>query len=101
MEVGDTVSLRPIEINGENGKYFQTLTCARSEQEAPPELKKKYSGMLDEQNGFGFVDDVFVAGHLLKNLELGEVPFVSGEAILNYNKKRGTWGWAAINCQEF
>lgn len=99
LEVGDTVSVRPIEINGENGKYFQTLTCVRSEQEAPLELKKKYSGMLDEQNGFGFVDDIFVAGHLLKNLELGEVPFVSGEAILNYNKKRGTWGWAAINCE--
>lgn len=97
VNVGDTISVRPVEMNGENGKYFKALTCCKTNEEPPAGLKKKFSGMLQEMEGYGFVDDIFVAGHLFKELKLGEVPFVSGEAILNYNKRKGTWGWAAIS----
>ena len=51
---------------------------------------------LDVEGSFGFADDVFIDNSLMQEHEIEHGSFVNGTAIINYNKKKGSWGWKAI-----
>jgi hypothetical protein len=59
---------------------------------------KDFSGIIkiNAIGNFGFVvnEDIFVTSDLTKDLQ--NYQKVSGVAVINFNKKKNTWGWKAI-----
>jgi hypothetical protein len=59
---------------------------------------KPFSDDIREENGMGFTDDgIFIPPPLIREHSISDGDFVSGHAVLNYNKKRSEWGWKAIS----
>ncbi len=55
---------------------------------------------IREDNNFGFVDsfaDIFIPHEIVSAFDLQDGVVISGNAVLNYNKRNGTWGWKAID----
>ena len=52
-------------------------------------------------NGMGFTEsEIFIPTHLVLEHRLKDGQTVSGTAVLNFNKKRGNWGWKALSIEK-
>jgi hypothetical protein len=97
LEIGDVVEVRL--SNDVDGNRYKILTAERTNQQPNEAILKLFVGDLrkkDEQE-FAFVDDVFIEPKLVKKITLSSNNRISGKALLNYNKKKGSWGWKAIS----
>ena len=77
-------------------KYYSVKISSTSEA---PSLKilKPFSEAVRVSNGLGFTDtDVFIDRNLVDKFNIQDGLIVRGKAILNFNKKRSTWGWKAL-----
>ncbi len=62
-----------------------------------PQVRKDFDEAVRLSNGMGFTDsDIFIPPPLVVECQLFDGQKVSGTAILNFNKKHGSWGWKAI-----
>jgi len=63
------------------------------------DVMKSFKGELRIKEGqfFGFVELIFVAPELIKKDNLKNGQIIKGEALVSFNKKKGEWGWKAIN----
>lgn len=96
-EVGDALTLRLGKKTTKYGIKYQAVTAKKSTDSLPSEVVKIFSGSVDEVNGMGFTsDDVFIPTTLMAANNVADGYDVSGTALLNFNKKRGEWGWKAI-----
>ena len=96
LEIGTKLMLKLKEVKKENDSYFTVLTSTVTEQEPTYKIIKTFSGSINISGSFGFVDDVFIESSLLVNQNIEDDEYVSGSAIISFNKKKGTWGWKAI-----
>ena len=53
---------------------------------------------LHPSGNFGFIEDVFVPGYLLKNFNEGIK--LSVTAVLSYEKKKEKWGWKGFQLRK-
>jgi len=44
-------------------------------------------------------NDIFISRPLVEKFQIIDDQEISGFAILNYNKKRSSWGWKAISIE--
>jgi hypothetical protein len=52
-------------------------------------------------NGLGFTNsDVFIDRPLIEKYNIENDAKVAGKAVINFNKKRATWGWKALSIEE-
>ncbi len=52
-------------------------------------------------NGMGFTEsEIFIPTHLVLEHRLKDGQTISGTAVLNFNKKRGNWGWKALSIEK-
>lgn len=96
LEIGTKLLIKLKEVKKENDAYFTVLTSSVTEQEPTYKIIKTFSGSINTTGSFGFVDDVFIDGSLIDIKNIEEDEFVSGKAIISFNKKKGIWGWKAI-----
>jgi len=96
IEVGSKLLVKLKKIAKDRDSYYTVLTCSVTQQEPTEELLKSFDGIVDTSGSFGFADDVFIDGSLMAEHNIEDGNFVNGTAILNYNKKKGSWGWKAI-----
>ncbi len=96
LEIGTKLMLKLKEVKKENESYFTVLTSTVTVQEPTYKIIKTFSGSINISGSFGFVDDVFIESSLLVNQNIEDDEYVSGSAIISFNKKKGTWGWKAI-----
>lgn len=68
------------------------------------QIFKSFKGTLKviEGKGFGFIDNIFVPPYLVNQNNLTEKNGLDfeGNAILNFNKKKGIWDWKIISIKE-
>lgn len=95
---GDAISLRLAKYTTRQGTRYRVLTSSRTTNPIPSSILKPFSDDIREENGMGFTDDgIFIPPPLIREHSISDGDFVSGHAVLNYNKKRSEWGWKAIS----
>ena len=96
VEIGDKFLAR-LEGSGANTRY-NVITLEKTELPANNEIMKEFNGKIrkNENQPFGFVDDIFIEPRLIEKQKLVDGNELSGTAIISFNKKKNDWGWKAI-----
>jgi tetratricopeptide (TPR) repeat protein len=95
---GDSIALRVSSYTAKHGLAHRVHLANTSDKQPGPDIKKQFSEEVRVSNGMGFTErDIFVAPPLISKHKVEDGQRLSGTAILNLNKKRGTWGWKAIS----
>lgn len=95
---GDAISLRLAKYTSRQGTRYRVLTSSKTTKSIPSSILKSFSDDVREENGMGFTDEgIFIPPPLIRQNNISDGDFVTGQAILNYNKKRSEWGWKAIS----
>lgn len=95
-KVGDILKVR-FDRN-ENNNFFRVLTISFAPDNTPTEIIREFSGMFNihPTGDFGFVDQTYIPGDLIRSHTLASGSNIHGKAMLSYNKKKEQWGWKAI-----
>lgn len=96
VEIGTKLSVRLKKVTKDRDSYYTVLTCSITNQEPSETLLRPFSGMVETSGTVGFADDVYIESSLMLEHEVEDGNFVNGIAILNYNKRKSSWGWKAI-----
>ena len=95
--LGGALALRLSTYKNDRGVRYTVLTCRETEEKPKSGIVKQFSSSVRVSNGLGFTDDdIFIDRPLVERYSIVEDDFVTGTAVLSYNKKRSTWGWKAI-----
>lgn len=96
--VGEAVAVKLVKYVSKQGERYRVLT-AESTTEAPSaSVRKSFESRIRGEREMGFTqDDIFIPPNLMKAAEISDGDWVSGEALLNFDKKRNQWGWKAIS----
>lgn len=95
--MGDSLALRLSTYENDRGVRHTVLTCRQTEKEPQNNITKQFNSSVRVSNGLGFTDDnIFIDRPLVERYGIEDDDVISGLAVLNYNKKRSTWGWKAI-----
>jgi hypothetical protein len=98
FDEGDAIAVRVSKYTSKQGARYQTLTSCRTTKPIPESLVKPFEDSVRVENGMGFTDNgIFIPPPMVKKHNIKNDGNVSGQAILNYNKKRSEWGWKAIS----
>jgi len=98
---GDAISVRVAQYTSSQGSNYSVLTANKTELPVPESLVKSFNSSVRTDNGMGFTDnDIFIPPSLVQAHNIQDDDYVCGTAILNYNKKRSTWGWKAIRIND-
>lgn len=96
IEIGTKLSVRLKKVTKDRDSYYTVLTCCVTNQEPSETLLRPFSGMVETSGAVGFADDVYIESSFMLEHEVEDGNILRGTAILNYNKKKGSWGWKAI-----
>lgn len=96
IEVGTLLSVRLKKIIKDREHYYTVLTCCVTTDNPSENLIKSFKGLVKSSGSIGFVDDVFIESSFFLEQGIKDSNYVYGKAIISYNKKKGTWGWKAI-----
>jgi len=95
VEIGSKVLVKLKKVTKDRDSYYTVLSCCLTQQEPTGNILKSFSGIVNTKGEVGFVGDVFIDAHLMQeHYEYANT--INGIAIINYNKKKGVWGWRAI-----
>lgn len=98
---GDAISVRLAKYTSRQGTRYRVLTSCKTTKPISSSILKPFSDDIREENGMGFTDDgIFIPPPLIKQNNISDGDFVTGQAVLNYNEKRSEWGWKAISIYE-
>ena len=98
VEIGSKVLVKLKKVTKDRDSYYTVLSCSLTQQEPTENILKSFSGIISTKGEVGFVDDVFIDAHLMQE-HYEYASTINGIAIINYNKKKGTWGWKAIRIE--
>lgn len=97
LKVGDRVAVKLSKSSTSHGVRYQVVGCEKTDKEASSDILIKFGSEVRVSNGLGFSEeDVFIDRPLVDAHCIIDEDYVSGISVLNYNKKRNTWGWKAI-----
>lgn len=96
--LGGGVALRLAQCrSAKRGAFVRALTAAPSSQTPGAKIYRAFKETVRVDKGMGFTESgIFVPPDVVAAHNLNDDDFVSGAAVLSFNKKRGTWGWRAI-----
>jgi len=96
VHIGSKLLVKLKKVKKDRGAYYVVLTCSTTQREPDEKLLKSFEGIIELSGSFGFANDIYIDSSLIAEHEIEDGSFIDGTAILNFNKKRGTWGWKAI-----
>lgn len=97
FKVGDAVLIRVSQSNSKSGVRTRAVSCIETSQVPSSSIFKPFSETLRVSNGLGFTgNDIFIDRPLIEGFSIEDGECVSGHAVINFNKKRSTWGWKAL-----
>lgn len=98
FDEGDAIAVRVFKHTSKEGTRYQALTSCKTTKAIPESLVKPFEESVREGNGMGFTNSgIFIPPPMVETHNIKSDDYVSGQAILNYNKKRSEWGWKAIS----
>lgn len=68
----------------------------------PSYLVKSVKGQIDirSPNKFGFIEDIFVPENVICKANVVDQDYVTGTAIISFNKKKNMWGYSAFKIEK-
>ena len=96
IEIGTKLSVRLKKVAKEKDSYYTVLSCSVTNNEPTDTLLKPFSGMIQLSGSIGFADEIYIDSSLINEHKIEDGDVVNGTAIINFNKKKATWGWKAI-----
>jgi len=98
LRTGDLIKVRFKEMKAEGPSYLYSID-KYTESEMFPGLKESFSGTLkvNDKEGFGFVDHVFIPKNIIDKAGIAVSKEVKGQCIRNYDRKKEKWGWVAVS----
>lgn len=95
-QIGDILAVRF--SNSVNEGRYGILSCRNLDSNTLTDAIREFEGVFKPaQSGrFGFADDAYVDETLIAKYQLENFNIIKGKAMLSFNKKKGTWGWKAI-----
>lgn len=96
--LGDGVALRLAQCHSvKRGAFVRALTAAPSAETPGAKIYRAFKESVRVDKGMGFTEGgIFIPPDIVAAHDLSDDDFVSGAAVLSFNKKRQTWGWRAI-----
>ncbi len=95
---GDSIALRLSRYMSKNGPAYRVCQATATDKQPSEHIKKQFCEEVRVSNGMGFTEnDVFIAPPLVVEHNIKDGLNISGTAVLNFNKKRSTWGWKAVS----
>lgn len=95
---GDAIAVKLSKFATKKGDAYRVLQSEPTEKMPSTLVRKEFSEEVRLSNGMGFTpSDIFISPPLVAEHQIHDGQKVSGTAILNFNKKRQTWGWKAIS----
>ena len=97
FEVADIVALKLSSHENDKGIQYSVLSCLPTGKEISNSIAKNFKSNVRIVNGLGFTDnDVFIDRFLVEYFEIQDGNNIEGLTVLNFNKKKNTWGWKAL-----
>lgn len=94
---GDAIAVRLSRYSSKNGQAYHVLDAVATDKLPSTQVKKEFCEEVRVSNGMGFTEsDIFISPPLVTECQISDGQKRSGTAVLNYNKKRASWGWKAI-----
>jgi tetratricopeptide (TPR) repeat protein len=94
---GDAIAVKVSKRSTNKGTVYRVLHAEATDEKPAQQVRKDFDEVVRLSNGMGFTDsDIFIPPPLVVEAQLSDGQQVAGTAILNFNKKHGSWGWKAI-----
>lgn len=95
---GDPIAVKLSKYTTKQGVRFRILKAAQTNQAPDSSIRKTFRETVRVSNGMGFTTtDIFIPPPMVSGNGIADDDTVSGVALLNYNKKRDSWGWKAVS----
>jgi hypothetical protein len=99
--LGDGIAVRLATFHSRSGPCVRVLSATATDQVPGPEVRQASRDQVRVTNGMGFTDgSIFIPPHLVTAHQIEDGDFVSGVALLTYNRKHSQWGWKALLIQD-
>jgi len=98
----DFVEAKIAQFLDAKGKKYNIVEAKKTNQTPCDKIYKHFSNESVTISGeIGFTEsNIFIPSNLVKENKLVDCDNISGKSILNYNKKKSTWGWKAITIKK-
>lgn len=95
---GDAIAVKVSRYTTKQGTRYRVLKAAKTDSEPPLSIRKSFRESVRISNGMGFTpSDIFIPPPIVSAYGIGDSDTVGGVAVLNYDKKRASWGWKAVS----
>lgn len=97
VKEGDFLAVKVAQFKTKQGERYRVLSVKQTEKTPSFLVYKNFSCSVRASNGMGFTDDdIFISPLLMEQHGVNDGMLVKGTAVLNYNKKKMSWGWKAL-----
>lgn len=97
VKEGDFLAVKVAQFKTKQGERYRVLSVEPTEKTPSFLVYKNFSCSVRASNGMGFTDDdIFISPPLMEQHGVNDGVLVKGTAVLNYNKKKMSWGWKAL-----
>ena len=99
-EVGQAVAVRMVRYHDRKGPRTRSLSVSPTSRSPASGVLKSFSADVEVRNGLGFTPEgIFIPPDVLSAAGIVDGDTVEGLAVINFDKKRSTWGWKAISAK--
>lgn len=95
--IGQAVAVRMTRYHSRKGARTRTLSASPTNLSPAANVLKRFNDDVEVRNGLGFTSGgIFIPPDVVAASKVTDGDRVEGDAVINFDKKRSTWGWKAI-----
>ena len=89
-----------VRYHDRKGPRTRSLSVSPTSRSPASGVLKSFSADVEVRNGLGFTPEgIFIPPDVLSAAGIVDGDTVEGLAVINFDKKRSTWGWKAISAK--
>ncbi len=98
--IGEAVAVKMVRYRSRTGERTRTLSVRAGTQLPGASVLKRFNEDMEVRNGLGFTAaGIFIPRDMVSALGLSDGDNVTGQAVINFDKKRNAWGWKALTVE--
>lgn len=100
-EPGLAVAAQMVHFFSKGEKRCNARSVTTSDALPKADVFRRFDESIEVRNGLGFTPTgIFIPPDIVASQHLVDGDSVVGKAVINFNKRRGVWGWKAITTQK-